>query len=178
VLLDHITLGCSGTQGEDERKALDYLSNRLEMMVKELNFGLIFVSHVNDLGQTRGSRNISKIADIRIDLSRDLTAIDNTKRNTTKLVVSKNRFCGKTGPAGKLLFDPLTYKLTELKDEVPYVFDSPSLVPDLGSSTAEVQSECGGASNWDSLQGYESGCPEAGQEPDSGLDQVLAGARG
>jgi hypothetical protein len=28
-------------------------------------------------------------------------------------VVSKNRFCGRTGPAGELLFDPATYTLTE-----------------------------------------------------------------
>ena len=48
-------------------RALDYLSTRLEMMVKELNYALIIVSHVNDFGQTRGSRYISKISDIRID---------------------------------------------------------------------------------------------------------------
>jgi twinkle protein len=114
VLLDHITLGVGGAQGEDERKALDYLSNRLEMMVKELAFALILVSHVNDNGQTRGSRNISKVADIRIDLTRDLTSADNQVRNTTNLVISKNRFCGKTGPAGKLLFNPITYSLAEL----------------------------------------------------------------
>jgi len=42
------------------------------MMVKELDFALIVVSHVNDDGLTRGSRNISKIADIRLDLYRIL----------------------------------------------------------------------------------------------------------
>ena len=112
-LLDHITMCVSGLGGEDERKALDYLSTRLEMMVKELYFALIFVSHVNDLGQTRGSRNISKVADIRIDARRDVTNSDPVIRNTTKLTVSKNRFCGRTGPAGELLFDPQTYLLSE-----------------------------------------------------------------
>lgn len=113
ILLDHITMVVSGLGGENERRALDYLSTRLEMMVKELDFGLIVVSHVNDEGLTRGSRNISKIADLRIDLSRDIKNADPTIRRTTHLMVSKNRFCGRTGPAGQLLFDPLSYTLTE-----------------------------------------------------------------
>ena len=114
VLFDHISMAVSGLAGEDERRALDYLSTRLEMMVKELDFALLFVSHVNDFGQTRGSRYISKIADIRIDLKRDLTNPDPEMRNITELTVAKNRFSGKTGPAGKLRFDPRTYTLDEV----------------------------------------------------------------
>lgn len=116
ILLDHITMVVSGLGGKDERTSLDYLSTRLEMMVKELDFALIIVSHVNDDGLTRGSRNISKIADIRIDLHRDVTSPDPVVRRTTKLTVSKNRFCGRTGPAGELLFDPITYTLSEFMD--------------------------------------------------------------
>lgn len=114
ILFDHISMAVSGLAGEDERRALDFLSTRLEMMVKELDFSLIFVSHVNDFGQTRGSRYISKIADMRIDLKRDLTNADPAVRNITELTVSKNRFSGKTGPAGKLRFDPHTYMLEEV----------------------------------------------------------------
>lgn len=117
VLLDHISMCVSGLSGEDERKALDYISTRLEMMVKELNFGLVIVSHVNDIGQTRGSRYISKVADIRIDAVRDLLAADSNIRNTTYLTVSKNRFSGSTGPAGKLIFDPFKYKYTEAAND-------------------------------------------------------------
>lgn len=113
VLLDHITMVVSGLGGDNERTALDYLSTRLEMMVKELDFTLIFVSHVNDNGLTRGSRNISKVADIRIDLTRDLQSPDPVVRRTIHSVISKNRYCGRTGPAGYLLFDPLTYTLSE-----------------------------------------------------------------
>lgn len=113
ILLDHITMVVSGLGGENERRALDYLSTRLEMMVKELDFALIVVSHVNDEGLTRGSRNISKIADVRIDLKRDVTNPDPVVRRSTHLVVSKNRFSGRTGPAGVLLFDPITYTLSE-----------------------------------------------------------------
>jgi len=113
IFLDHITMVVSGLGGDNERRALDYLSTRLEMMVKELDFALIVVSHVNDDGLTRGSRNISKIADIRIDLKRDVTNLDPIIRRTTNLTISKNRFCGRTGPAGQLLFDPATYTLHE-----------------------------------------------------------------
>lgn len=117
ILLDHITMVVSGLGGENERRALDYLSTRLEMMVKELDFALIVVSHVNDDGLTRGSRNISKIADIRIDLSREVKSADPVIRRTTNLVISKNRFCGRTGPAGQLIFDPSTYTLSEFIGE-------------------------------------------------------------
>lgn len=113
ILLDHLTMVVSGLGGDNERRALDYLSTRLEMMVKELDFSLIVVSHVNDDGLTRGSRNISKIADLRIDLTRDIKSADPVVRRTMHLMVSKNRFCGRTGPAGTLLFDPESYTLTE-----------------------------------------------------------------
>lgn len=113
VFLDHITMVVTGGGVDNERRALDYLSTRLEMLVKELDFALLVVSHVNDDGLTRGSRNISKIADIRIDLTRDIQSSDPTIRRTTHLKISKNRFCGRTGPAGQLLFDPATYTLSE-----------------------------------------------------------------
>jgi twinkle protein len=114
VFLDHISMAVSGLGGEDERKALDYLCTRLEMMVKELDFALIFVSHVNDYNQTRGSRYISMIADIRIHLERDFENSDRNVANTTWLSITKpSRFSGRAGPAGKLVFDPVTHILSE-----------------------------------------------------------------
>lgn len=111
ILLDHISMVVSGLGGEDERRALDYLSTRLEMMVKELDFALILASHVNDLGQTRGSRYISKVADIRIDLVRDVVS----NSSIVDLTVSKNRFSGKTGSAGSYVFDAFTRKYTAME---------------------------------------------------------------
>lgn len=113
ILLDHITMVVSGLAGEEERRALDYLTTRLEMMVQELNFSLIFVSHVNDHGQTRGSRYIGKICHIRIDLTRD---VENGS-NEIHLSIPKNRFGMKTGPAGVIVFDPEKYQFRELGDE-------------------------------------------------------------
>lgn len=116
VIVDHLTMVCSGLAGEDERRALDYIATRLEMMVKELNYALLIVSHVNDIGQTRGSRYISKVADIRIDLFRDLLADDPRQRNTTTVTVSKNRYCGRTGVSCSVCFDPLTNTYMENSD--------------------------------------------------------------
>lgn len=113
VFFDHITMAVSGLGDEDERKALDYISTRLAMMVKELDFALILVSHVNDEGKTRGSRNISKIADCWIHLDRDQQAPTEDQRNTTYLTFRKNRFGARTGPGGKLLFDLSTFMITE-----------------------------------------------------------------
>lgn len=111
ILLDHITMAVTGLAGEqDERRALDYLSTRLEMMVQELDFGLIVVSHVNDFGQTRGSRYIGKLAHTRIDITRDIA----NGSNILDVFVSKNRFGQKTGPAGSYAFDPILRTYTEV----------------------------------------------------------------
>jgi twinkle protein len=113
VIFDLISLAISGLGGDREEKALSYLSGRLALSTQELNYGLIMVSHVNDFGQTRGSRMIGKDCHIRVDLARDLKATDDRLRRTTEVMISKNRPASRTGPAGKLLFDPITYTLTE-----------------------------------------------------------------
>lgn len=119
ILLDHLNMVCSGLQGEDERRALEYLCTKLEMLVVELDFALIMVSHVNDEGQTRTSRWTAKIANIRVDLKRDALSTDLTTRNTLELSVSKNRYGGLTGPAGKYLFDSYTREYREVNDGHP-----------------------------------------------------------
>lgn len=116
ILLDHIGMVVSGLGGEDERKALDYIATQLEMMVKELDFALILVSHVNDFGQTRGSRYIAKVCDCRIHLTRDLDAGSNI---IDFMVKDKNRFVGKTGPAGSYTFDQYTRQYSPVNDNWP-----------------------------------------------------------
>src|SRR5262249_36503129 len=109
IFLDHITMVVTGLADGEQTKALDYLSTKLAMMVEDLNSGLIFISHVNDDGLTRGSRNISKVAHTWVHMDRNITSGSEIERNTTNLIVRKNRFAGRTGPAGKLIFDPSTF---------------------------------------------------------------------
>lgn len=118
VLLDHISMVISGLAGaSDERKQLDYFSTRLEMMVKELDFALIMVSHVNDEGKTRGSRYLTKVSDITISLDRDLMHPDADIRNVLRLSVPYNRYCSHTGYSGSVYFDPDTYSYQELSND-------------------------------------------------------------
>lgn len=120
VLFDHITMAVSGNNTENERRDLEYLATKLEMLVKELDFSLIMVSHVNDLGQTRGSHYLTKVADITISAVRDTMAADDKARRTIQLSIPFNRFCSCTGNAGNLVFDPVTYTLAE-EEQLPWV---------------------------------------------------------
>lgn len=113
VFLDHFNMVVSGGGVEDERKALDYLATVLTMMAVELDFALIGVAHVNDNGDTRGSRYLAKAANIRIDLTRDVEA----GSNLAELTVSKNRYAAKSGYAGTLRFDFNTYRLSEVAND-------------------------------------------------------------
>lgn len=115
IFLDHITMMVTGLDrgNDDERKLLDYLSTRLAMMVHQHDFALIMISHINDDGKTRGSRNISKVAHLHVQLDRDKLAETFEKRNTTKMTIHKNRFGYKTGDAGYLLFDPHSFTIKE-----------------------------------------------------------------
>lgn len=113
LFVDHITMLATGFENDDERKKLDYLSTKFVELTRELDFTMFLISHVNDDGKPRGSRNITKVADLIISLSRDIEAEDEGARNTTFVTVRGNRFAGKTGPAGTIKFDPATYTLSE-----------------------------------------------------------------
>lgn len=113
IFLDHITMVVTGLETDDERRKLDYLSTKLATLCHDLDFCLFCISHVNDDGKTRGSRNIAKVANIRIDLSRNLVAELEEDRNKTFVTISKNRYAGKTGPSGVLMFDPDEFMLKD-----------------------------------------------------------------
>lgn len=109
IFLDHISWLATGQTDDDERKKLDRISQRLKLLAKELRFCLIEISHVNDAGQTRGSRNITKVANTVIDLSRDVRS----GSNRLYMVIEKARLGGRTGPAGSVIFDGETYRLRD-----------------------------------------------------------------
>jgi twinkle protein len=107
VFLDHISwLATGGDDGGDERIRLDRISQRLKLLAKELGFCLHMISHVNDDGKTRGSRNITKVGNTVIDLFRDKTNADPNERIKTQFMVEKARLIGaKEGPAGYAIYD-------------------------------------------------------------------------
>jgi twinkle protein len=108
IFFDHISwLATGGSDKEgDERKKLDRISQRLKLLAKELKFALVMISHVNDDGKTRGSRNITKVANTVIDLTRNKLTEDEAERNKLHMIVEKARLAGATeGPAGFAVYD-------------------------------------------------------------------------
>jgi twinkle protein len=114
----------------DERKAIDEIMTRLRMLVQETGVALIVVSHLKrpegkgheegastSLAQLRGSGAIAQLSDMVLGLERNGQAEDPEERNTTYVRVLKNRFCGITGPAGRLLFNHVTGRMFERNDE-------------------------------------------------------------
>lgn len=116
IFLDHIGLLVNTQSAEEgERIKLDYISNKLKFMAKELHFCLVEIAPTNDDGQTRGSRNISKVANTVIHIERNKVAEDIKERNTTYYTIEKARLGGRTGPAGKVYFDTESYTMREFE---------------------------------------------------------------
>lgn len=103
------------TVSNDESKEalLADLSVRLSKLAADLNVGIVTIGHTNDNGDFKYCRMIGQRASVIIDLERDKEADDMIERNTTTLVVKKNRPCGLEGPSGELLFDGETFTLSE-----------------------------------------------------------------
>lgn len=117
IFFDHISWLATGGDNEDERKKLDRISQRLKLLAKELRFALVMISHVNDDGKTRGSRNITKVANTVLQLSRSVTHPDPDERVKLWIIIEKSRGAGtETGPAGYAVFDSSTGRLI---DDIP-----------------------------------------------------------
>ena len=114
IIIDHITMLVTGLNEDRERQVLDMLSTQLGMLFNNYDSSLVLVSHVNDNNQTRGSRNISKVAHQWIHLSRNVESEDESEKNTTYPMIKKNRFSGLTGSLNDLYFDHKTYSIEEL----------------------------------------------------------------
>lgn len=126
IILDHISILVSAGQHNDERKALDEIMSRLRALTQDTGVTLFAVSHLKrpegkgheegvatSMSQLRGSAAIGQLSDFVIGLERNAQSEDETERNTTHIRVLKNRFSGITGPAGSLLYNPETGRLSE-----------------------------------------------------------------
>lgn len=129
VFLDHVSIVVSSQENGDERKALDEIMTKLRMLVQETGICLFAVSHLKrpdgkgheegaatSLAQLRGSGSIGQLADMVLGLERHAQSDDPIERNTTRLRVIKNRYSGETGPAGAVMYDKVTGRMTEVID--------------------------------------------------------------
>ena len=129
IILDHISIIVSSQQhATDERRTLDECMTKLRMLVQELDFCLLLVSHLSrpseqkgsheeglntSLRHLRGSQSIAQLSDIVLGLERNGQADDIKERNTTRVRVMKNRFSGLTGLCASLLYDKNTGRILE-----------------------------------------------------------------
>lgn len=123
IFFDHISwLATGGSEkGDDERKRLDRIAQRLKLLAKELGFCLVMISHVNDDGLTRGSRYITKVANTVINIFRD--KLNPVERLKTLFTVEKARLIGaKEGPAGYALYDEEKLMLIDpMKQQLEFI---------------------------------------------------------
>ena len=98
---------------ESKEQFLADLSVRLSKLAAELGVGIVTIGHTNDDGAVKYCRMIEQRASVVVDLKRDKMAEDAEERNTTKLLVTKNRPVGPTGYAGQLKFNTDTFTLEE-----------------------------------------------------------------
>lgn len=105
--------------GSDESKeaALSSLAVRLSKLAADLNVGIITIAHTNEAGEVKYCKTIGQRASVMIDISRDKESDNALDRNTTKLVIKKNRPTGLEGEAGELTFNAESFTLGEKSRE-------------------------------------------------------------
>ncbi len=116
IVLDHLSIVVSDQSG-DERKQLDEISTKLKTLCMELNIAVVAIIHQNRQGQIRGTAGVEQLANMVFKLFREKEDPDEWRRNVTKVVIQKNRFCGITGPAVYLWYNSMTGRLVELDAE-------------------------------------------------------------
>ena len=109
--IQDIAANTGGDEGKEQ--FLADLSVRLSKLAAELGVGIITIGHTNDDGQVKYCRMIEQRASVVVELQRDKMSEDVDDRNTTKLLVTKNRPVGPTGYAGQLKFNPDSFTLGE-----------------------------------------------------------------
>lgn len=124
IILDPLTLALSGKQNE----GMDEFMSWLLRFVKREKVVHINVAHVRKSGSgakanstgadiheedIKGSGSIFQVGMVNILLMRDKENADDRIRNTTKVVVSKARRTGNTGPAGFWFYNNETSRLEE-----------------------------------------------------------------
>ena len=127
IILDPLTLALSGSQND----GMDLFMSDLLRFVKRERVAHVNVVHVrknssgtkaNSTGgviheeDIKGSGSIFQVSMNNILLMRDKENPDPVVRNTTKVVISKNRRCGNTGPAGFWYYDNYTSRLRKGTD--------------------------------------------------------------
>jgi len=110
IVIDPLQDILDGLSNEDQAIFMKWAKG----LIKSHNISFIYINHMRKTAagqedkQTEndihGSSTITKSASVNILLSRDKYSENEDDRNTTKIMLSKNRLAGLTGPAGELYY--------------------------------------------------------------------------
>jgi replicative DNA helicase len=114
IFIDHVQRLAYLGGIEGATNTLTKLAANLAQLAKELNVGIIMISHVNEDGHTKYAKSLEEEAIICIRIERDKEAKDEETRNTTRFYIEKNRPFSRLGLAGAVYYDPETTLLSEV----------------------------------------------------------------
>jgi twinkle protein len=128
LFIDHITILTSeGSEGKEGNAAIDLVMNHLLRLVKRHPVWVGLVSHLRKVSSgkksfeegklptmddVRGSGSIKQISFDILAFARDMTAVDETIRNSITMSVLKSRTVGLTGPVTGAYYDQITGRLS------------------------------------------------------------------
>jgi twinkle protein len=115
IFIDHVQRLAYLGGVEGATNTLTKLAANLAQLAKEMNVGIIMISHVNDDGHTKYAKSLEEEAIICIRIERDKEAKDEESRNTTRFFIEKNRPFSKLGLAGAVYYDTETTLLSEIE---------------------------------------------------------------
>ena len=114
VMFEPIQDAVSTGSEENKEAKLAELAVRLSKVAADLNVGIITIAHTNDDGEVKYCKMIGQRASVIIRLDRDKSSDDIEDRNTTRLIIEKNRPTSEEGLAGEMLFDLNTFTMAPL----------------------------------------------------------------
>lgn len=113
IFIDHIQRLIYRNGAADATGQLTQVGTLLAELAKELNIGIICISHVNDAGVTQYASALENEALICVEVRRDVDNEDEIIKDTSEFYVTKNRPFAKLGSAGFVYYDPSTTLLEE-----------------------------------------------------------------
>jgi twinkle protein len=113
IFVDHVQRLAYLSGSDNATNLLTRIASNLAQLAKELNVGIIMISHVNEDGHTKYAKSLEEEAIMLIKIDRDKESTDPEISNITKFFVHKNRPFSKLGPAGAVYYDPKTTIITE-----------------------------------------------------------------
>lgn len=114
VMIEPIQDTITTSSESSKESELAQLAIRLSKVAAEYNIGVITIAHTNENGDAKYCKMLTQRASVVVDLHRDKDAEDADDRNTTKLMISKNRPTSEEGFAGEMAFNLDTFTLTPL----------------------------------------------------------------